>query len=192
MEQHRLVSRIVKTVGPLPGVVAIILYGSFARGDHGPKSDVDLLILVRRPSQTRVVNDCFAEREFGREIQPTIRSLQQLRKTDTGLLRNVFREGKILFLKEPLDLPAARLLDLKPFALYTFSLKGLPQPQKARFNRLLYARKTAGYQYRGLLADLGGIRLSSGCFLLPRDSCRRIERAFKQHRVNFQSRKVWI
>jgi len=192
MEQHRLMSRIVKAVGLLPGVAAIVLYGSFARGDHGPKSDVDLLILVRRPGQAGVVNERLAEQEFGRQIQPTIRSLQQLRKTDTGLLRNVFREGKILFLKEPLDLPAARLLDLKPFALYTFGLKGLPQPQKARFNRLLYPHKTAGYRYRGLLADLGGIRLSSGCFLLPQDGCRRIERVLKRHRVNFQSRQVWL
>ena len=192
MEQHRLMSRIVKAVGPLPGVVAIVLYGSLARGDYGPKSDVDLLILVRRPGQARVVNERLAEREFGRQIQPTIRSLRQLRKTDTGLLRNVFREGKILFLKEPLDLPATRLLDLKPFALYSFDLKGLPQPEKARFNRLLYPHKTAGYRYRGLLADLGGIRLSSGCFLLPQDGCRRIERILKRHRVNFQSRQAWF
>jgi len=192
MEQHRILNRIVKATRPLPGVLAVVLYGSFARGDYGPKSDVDLLILVNEPDQVHPVEERLAEQEFGRQIQPMVRTLGDLAQTDTGLLRNVFREGRLLFLNGPLDLPAFFLLDLKPFALYTFTLKGLAQPDKARFNRILYPHRTRGYPYRGLLAELGGTRVTSGCFLLPQGSRHRVERAFRKHRVDFQSRQVWL
>jgi len=185
-------SRIVQVVGPLPGVLTIILYGSFARGDHGPKSDVDLLILVRTPRQARLVNERLAEQEFDRQLQPTVRTLRQLRSTDTGLLRNIFREGRLLFLNGPLELPAASLLNLKPLGLYVFSLKGLRQPLKARFNRLLYPRKQAGYEYPGLLPGLGGQRLSSGCVLLPEAGRHRLEQVFKRHRISFRCQQVWM
>jgi predicted nucleotidyltransferase len=192
MEKRRLMSRIVQVVGLLPGVLTIILYGSFARGDHGPKSDVDLLILVRTPRQARLVNERLAEHEFDRQLQPTVRTLRQLRSTDPGLLRNILREGRLLFLNGPLDIPAAHLLDLKPVVLYTFNLRGLAQPEKARFNRVLYPHRTPAYRYSGLLADLGGVRLSSGCFLLPQGACRKMEHLFRQHGVSFRSRQVWM
>jgi predicted nucleotidyltransferase len=192
MEQRRLLNRIVKAISPLPGVCAIVLYGSFARGDHGPKSDVDLLILVQRPDQVSLVEERLAEQEFDRQIQPLVRTLRDLDRTDTGLLRNIFREGRLLFLNGPLDIPAAHLLDLKPVVLYTFNLRGLAQPEKARFNRVLYPHRTPAYRYSGLLADLGGIRLSSGCFLLPVEACRKMEHLFRQHGVSFRSRQVWM
>jgi len=192
MEQRRLLNRIARAIGAVPGVLAVVLYGSFARGDYGPKSDVDLLILVRSSAQARQVTEQLAEQEFVRQLQPAVRTASQLKKTDPGLLGNVFRDGKVLLLKEPLGLPAASLLNLKPFALFSFSMKGLTQPQKARFNRLLYPHRTGSHSYPGLLADLGGFRVSSGCFLLPQRSCRKMEGILDRHRVSFESRPVWM
>ncbi len=36
------------------GVLGVLLYGSHARGDHGPDSDVDLLVLAEYPAGTRL------------------------------------------------------------------------------------------------------------------------------------------
>lgn len=189
----RLLNKIAKALSAIEDVKAVVLYGSFARGEATSRSDIDLLILTTEKKTSREVQDKIIEleTETGRNMQPTIRTVEELQKTDTGLLQNIFQEGKVLYLREAADIPSAILLQQKPFLVYTFQLNSLSQKEKARFNRQLYERTKKGYKYKGLLQELGGQKLSAGCILVPHAEKQKIEKFFRKFRVQFNQLKVW-
>ena len=184
---------IVKQLSAIEDVKATIVYGSFARDDYGPKSDIDLFIITTKPETTHQIQDKVMELEskIGRGIQPTIRTEKELRKTDTGLLQNVFQEGKIVYLREPLDISVSSLLKQRPYVIYTFHLNNLSQKDKAKFNRELYERSHKKYAYKGFLQKLGGVKLSSGCVLIPYNKKKRIEKFFNKFKVKYKELKIW-
>lgn len=189
----RILNKIAKALSAIEDVKAVVLYGSFARGEYTSRSDIDLLILTTDKKTSEVVQDKVIqlEQETGRNIQPTIRTLGELQKTDTGLLQNIFQEGKVLYLREAADIPSAILLQQKPFLVYTFQLNSLTQKDKARFNRQLYEQTRKGYKYKGLLQEIGGQKLSAGCVLVPHTAKQKAEKFFKKFKVRFEQLKVW-
>lgn len=189
----RLLNKIAKNLSAIEDVKAVVLYGSFARGEVTSRSDVDLLILTTEKKTSKEVQDKIIEleTETGRNMQPTIRTVGELQKTDTGLLQNIFQEGKVLYLREAADIPSAILLQQKPFLVYTFQLNNLSQKEKARFNRQLYEQTKKGYKYKGLLQEFGGQKLSPGCVLVPHAEKQKIEKFFKKFRVQFNQLRVW-
>ena len=189
----RILKKIAKELSKIKDVKAVILYGSLARGEFTSRSDIDLFILTTDNKTQKEVQDKVIEleSEIGRNIQPTIRTVAELQKTDTGLLQNIFQEGKILYLREPSDIPSALLLQQKPYLIYSFQISSLAQKDKARFNRQLYEQTRKGYRYKGLLQEIGGQKLSSGCVMISYEQRERIERLFKKFRVKFDQLKVW-
>ena len=189
----RILKKIAKQLSKIEDVNAIILYGSLARGEFTSRSDVDLFILTTEYKTQKEIHDKVIEleSEIGRNIQPTIRTLAELQKTDTGLLQNIFQEGKILYLREPSDIPSAILLQQKPYLIYSFQISSLLQKEKVRFNRQLYEQTREGYKYKGLLQKIGGQKLSAGCIMMPYEQKEKIEKFFKKFKVKFEQLKVW-
>jgi len=189
----RMLKKIAKELSKIDDVKAIILYGSLARGEFTSRSDVDLFILTTDYNTQKEIHDKVIEleSEIGRNIQPTIRTLAELQKTDTGLLQNIFQEGKILYLREPSDIPSAILLQQKPYLIYSFQISSLLQKEKARFNRQLYEQTRKEYNYKGLLQEIGGQKLSAGCVMMPYEQKDKIEKFFKKFKVKFEQLKVW-
>lgn len=190
---NRIFRKIVKALAEIDDVRAIILYGSFARNEATSRSDIDLLILTSEKRTFKEVQNKVIkiESDIGRNIQPTVRTLKELEKTDSGLLQNIFQEGKMLYLKEPTDIPSSMLLEQKPQLVYSFQLSKLSQNEKARFNNEFYGRKKGKYSYKGLLNEIGGQKLSAGCILVPHSEKQKIEKFFKQSKVQFSQLKVW-
>ena len=189
----RILKEIVKELSEIEDVKAIILYGGFARGEYTSRSDVDLFILTAEKGTQQEIQDKIItlESEIDRDIQPTIRTTDELKKTDTGLLQNIFQEGKVLYLKESIEIPSAALLRQKPYIIYSFQITSSAQKDKARFNRGLYAQKIGSYKYTGLLQEMGGQKLSAGCVMIPFAKKQVIEKFFKKFHVKFEQLKVW-
>jgi len=189
----RILKKIAKELSKIEDVKVIILYGSLARGEFTSRSDVDLLILTTEYKTQKEIHDKVIELEpeIGRNIQPTIRTIVELQKTDTGLLQNIFQEGKILYLREPSDIPSAILLQQKPYLIYSFQISSLLQKDKVRFNRQLYEQTRKGYKYKGLLQEIVGQKLSAGCVIIPYVQKQKIEKFFKKFKVKFEQLKVW-
>ena len=189
----RILKKIAKELCKIEDVKAIILYGSLARGEFTSRSDIDLFILTTKDKTQKEIHDKIIEleSEIGRNIQPTIRTITELPKTDTGLLQNIFQEGKILYLREPSDIPSAILLQQKPYLIYSFQISSLAQKDKVRFNRQLYEQIKKGYKYKGLLQEIGGQKISAGCVMIPYEQKEKIEKFFKKFKVKFEQLKVW-
>lgn len=186
-----LFRKIVTAFSGVEDLKAIILYGSFAREDYGPRSDIDLMFIAKKKKTTEEIQDIIISLELGRNIQPIIRTEKELSETDSGLLQNLFLEGKILFLREPFDFDVSMLLHLKPFLVYTFDLGNLNQNTKAKFNRAFYPRRTANYNYPGMLTELKGEKLASGCVLVPFSEKKAIEKLFNSYKIEFNAVRVW-
>jgi len=189
----RILKKITKELSKISDVKIIVLYGSFARGEPTSRSDIDLLILTTESKTQGLVqnNVIEIESEIDRNIQPTIRTISELQKTDSGLLQNIFKEGKILYLREPAEIPSALLLQQKPYVIYSFRLSKLNQKDKAKFNRSLYEQVRKRYKYEGLLNELGGKKLAAGCVIVPHSQKEKIEKFFKKFNVIFEQLKVW-
>ncbi len=191
MKNKSLFKKIVARLSPIRDLKAIILYGSFAREDYGPRSDIDLMLITTKKETTEELQDAIISLDLGRSIQPVIRTQKELAETDTGLLQNLFLEGKILFLREPLDIDVSALLRLKPFLVYTLDLGNLDQKGKARFNRAFYPRTSKKYVYPGVLAELKGVKLASGCVMVPFSKKKAVEKFLKSQKVKFNSLRIW-
>ena len=191
LKNKNLFRKIVTKLSPIEDLKAIILYGSFAREDYGPRSDIDLMLITNKKETIEKIQNAIISLELGRNIQPVIRTEKELAETDSGLLQNLFLEGKILFLRELLDIDVSMLLNLRPFLLYTFDLGNLNQKTKAKFNRKFYPRARANYNYPGELTKLKGEKLGSGCVLIPFSEKKAAARFFKTYKVSFNARRIW-
>ena len=191
LKNKGIYKKIVARLSIIKDLKAIILYGSFAREDYGPRSDIDLVLITTKNETMEELQDAIISLELGRSIQPVIRTEKELAETDTGLLQNLFLEGKILFLREPLDIDVSALLQLKPFLVYTLDLGNLDQKTKAKFNRAFYPRMHKKYNYPGFLAELKGKKLVSGCVMVPFSKKKAVEKFFKSQKVKFNSLRMW-
>jgi len=189
----RIFKRIVKEFSVISDIKLIILYGSFARGDYGPKSDIDLFILTTKPKTlNEVQNEIISiEEKIGKSIQPIIRTEKELKKTDIGLVQNLLQEGKLLYLKEPFEISASEITKQKPYVIYTFQLNSLNQKTKAKFNRELYTRTKEKHVYQGLLQKIGGQRFSPGCIIIPFDKKNMVEKFFRRYKIKYEAKNVW-
>ena len=190
---QKIFKEISRELSLISEVKIVVLYGSHARGDFGPKSDVDLFILISKSDAVEKIHNAIIkiEEKIGKNIQPTIRTGEEFRKTDTGLLQNLLREGKILFLRGFFEISAVALLKQKPFIIFSFRINSLSQKSKAKFNREFYSRTKNKYKYRGLLQKLGGEKLVSGCIMIPFREKNRIEKFFQKNKIEYEAKNIW-
>jgi predicted nucleotidyltransferase len=95
---QEMVRRIVEAVHP----DRVVLFGSRARGEAGPDSDVDLLMIApsEAPSDERTVPLCQAIGVMGVSkdlIRQTPEGAGEWRNVRSHFLTRVMREGKVLY-----------------------------------------------------------------------------------------------
>ncbi|EEB73878.1 nucleotidyltransferase domain-containing protein [Thermococcus sp. AM4] len=78
-------------------VEEVILFGSYARGDHDEESDIDVLIVgdVDFDGLMEVVTDILLE--YGELISPIVLKPEEFRKRRDSFIRTVLSEGKVLY-----------------------------------------------------------------------------------------------
>lgn len=94
-------------------VVSIILYGSQARGDAGPESDIDVLVVLRRdqPVLRQALMDVAWQVQFehGVIISDIIRTVEQLERMPVKrfpFYQSVQRDGVLLWRNTSGPMPA--------------------------------------------------------------------------------------
>ena len=93
--EPRVIDTLTKEISTFPSVEKIILYGSRARGDNDPFSDIDLAVVG--VSNDREWIDVSQKADVENSGSLLKIDLVQFEKADKPLQKSIIREGKVLY-----------------------------------------------------------------------------------------------
>ncbi|MGQ9720718.1 MAG: nucleotidyltransferase domain-containing protein [Candidatus Jordarchaeum sp.] len=188
-EQESNLNSIVNAVAQVEGVLAVILFGSRAKGNYDEYSDYDLLVVFEN-DQTMWKNRRELYEKVGRLglfTQVLTRTLKELwEKTEPTFLKDIFEHGVILYLRYPPCVPAL-LQTLRRMAIITYSLKSLTQKEKMKIIYKLFGKQNL----KKMVEQRGGRKLGDGCFMIPIENLEEVTRTLKQYNVRFETLTVY-
>jgi predicted nucleotidyltransferase len=182
-------SRIVDAITKVEGVIAVILFGSRAKGRYYEYSDYDLLVIFENDEimwkKRRELYENVGR--LGLFTQVLTRTQKELwEKTEPTFLQEVLKNGITLYMRYPMHAPAF-FQNLHPMAIVTYNLKALTQKEKMKvIYRLFGKQKIKGIVQRG-----GGRKLGDGCFIIPIEALEETSQILKEHNVKFEITKLY-
>jgi predicted nucleotidyltransferase len=186
-----MLDRLVEAVSEIKGVVAVILFGSYARGDYDEYSDYDILVLFRdRESMWRGWDELFQRVGALRLLIHLIpKTLEEFWGGEPTFLSQVLAHGRLLLARHPLELPAA-LLGVRRMRLILYNMRGLSQREKSRLTYRLYGRRSP--EVKGLVDEIGGLRLSEGCLLIPEEHTAKVIETLRRHGAEVETMRILV
>jgi predicted nucleotidyltransferase len=193
-------------LGSLDGLLALIVYGSYARGEAGHQSDLDLLILFAEtgPLQRHekqvlgLISQAESEGRLPVHISPLLASLDELDRLGNDLVHAVASEGIILY-GQLSALTRFLPRQLTPAAIITFSLPDATPAVRMRLNRRLHgyaAWRTRNGQrqrvtYPGLITPPAR-SLGPGVLLVPGERRAAVLKALNETGATHTETDVWL
>jgi predicted nucleotidyltransferase len=106
-ERHVLdLNSIVEAASKVRGVVGVVLFGSFARGDYDEYSDYDLIVLFEdKAKMWQSWDELFqsvGSLRLNLHLEPE--TLEELKTANPVFLDELSSHGKVLFAKFPLEI----------------------------------------------------------------------------------------
>jgi predicted nucleotidyltransferase len=99
-----VVSEIVERIRRVANPRRIVLFGSRARGDHGPTSDIDLLVIEDSPlprhRRAIPLNAALSDLPLGVEVEVVVYTpaeVEEWRGASAAFVTTALREGKVLY-----------------------------------------------------------------------------------------------
>jgi len=185
--------RLVEAISTIEGVVAIILFGSRARGDYDEYSDYDLLVVFQNDGVMWKNRRKLYENvgKLGLFTQVLTRSVEELaEKTEPTFLQNVLAQGVLLYLRYPFRAPAL-LQSLTPMTIVSYSLNGLDHNEKMKAIYRLFGKKAKNHSSKGMVEQGGGKKLGDGCFVIPTENLTAITKVLDHFNVQFKAIPIY-
>lgn len=200
LKYEEIPSEMIRELASFSSLRAVLLFGSFARGEVTRKSDIDLLLVFDSSEKAKKAEDRVTEvvekysGEVKRTIVPLCIGLEEF-SSDVEFFYNVFSEGLVLYKRpdnEPI-LPAATG-GYSPMLIYSFDLSGLERKKKMEVSRQLYGirfgKRGKEYAYKGMVERKGGLRLGRGVIMVPASAEEEFDEFFRARGIPFEKRSV--
>lgn len=183
------IQNITESIKSIDGVLAIVLFGSYSRGDFDEGSDIDLLVIFRSKEELkngmkRIYSISARSDYFFQIICLTIDEIKY-----SPLLESILREGKIYYGENVLK---ALQNSFKPYALITYSTVNLSLKERALIAQKLEGRVYRKYKYDGLIQQLGGYKVGRGVAMIPLNNLRTLIEFLDKKNIQYIIRYVWI
>ena len=184
----------IERANEIPNLIGVVLFGSAITGDVSKKSDIDLLLVTKSPSNPEIGKESEIAHSITSEISKkfnlehsfslTFYNLNQ-KDVEPDFLWEVEKEGIIIWAKPELILNVDLEKTLKPKLIYSYSLKGLKEKDKRALIRKLYESKSKLIKKKEKIAP--------GVFIIDAEKEPLIENLFKRLNLkNYSINKVWI
>lgn len=189
MSQNSELETLATKFKNLEGLLAVILYGSHARGEAEEGSDVDLLLLFRERGQadraiTTVSKKTAASDLF---VQAVCLGLEEFK--ESSLLTTVLREGKALHTK--IDLRTILVSKLRPYCLVEYRISRLKPKEKVLFVQELEGRGKGRYRYPGIVQKLRGVKIGRSVVMIPQEQAKTLIDRMEESDVTYSLRYIW-
>jgi len=192
-----LLDRLTEGVCALPQVRALLLFGSLARGEARPDSDIDLLIVTDAADPGRIrrrVAQIIGALRPHRDVRPILTNLQDL---DPTFLRTVLREGRLLHGKLVV---APGKLGAFPHALFSYDLRPTSASTRVRLSQKIHGYrsrkrvrgKMKSYAYPGWKDREGATLVARSVLLVRGEDAALLERELRGFGVRFERRDVYL
>jgi len=181
-----------------PDVSAVILFGSYARGEFGRKSDVDLLIVLDLddvdlpPESTapgraalRLVSEVEAEARLPMHLAPLLASADRLAALGAALLHEIWADGIVLHAR------AGVLAQLQPDRLAPWTVVRFSVARAAPHVRVRLSRRLHGVGDRPGLIHPPALTLGRGALLVPADQQQSVREALDDVGATYDLIPVW-
>ncbi len=186
--------RFTQQIQRIKGIVQIILFGSVARGEDTPQSDIDLAIVYEQVNKFELMKEVNKHKSL--KIQTIFVQLSDLPR-ETELVGAWSGEGVLLYGK-PIYLQEKKV-GLKARVLLVYALTDLPQTEKVKVNRALYGSHSTsqyqGKQYitvtKGLVKEPGIEKISNGVLLVERAKAAKVKAMLKRFKVKVREIPFW-
>jgi predicted nucleotidyltransferase len=157
-------NELVDRLAPIPGVVGILLFGSVAKGEADEYSDYDVLILFKdRASLRREWDSVFTETaSMNLNVHAVPETMDELEKANPVFLKELEKHAKVLYARSPFSTRFGSRLT-RECSVVSYDLSPLTYREKMRVLYRLYEGGGGG-----VVGKSGGMKLSSGCVLVPR------------------------
>ena len=200
-QNESLIQDIKKQIRNSKGIKAVIVFGSVAREEDKPNSDIDICVIVKEKnvSLEKNISNIFLdlEKKYQRNIQMIICG-EGFEKVERQFLETILREGVLITGNLP-PIPIQKL-QLEPYSIIKYEMKDLPHSDKMRVNRLLYGKETRkeykGKIYlshkKGLVIKLRGIRTGKASVFLPEKESQRLEKELLELGVKTKKICAWL
>ncbi len=169
-------------------VEQIILYGSYARGDAGPKSDVDLLIVASDPRVCEEKASRIGAEKGLPVLQPVVLSPEELGEPGKReLYINALLEGKMLY-QSPMAEPVKTAPpDYKPHLIIKYRA---PREHRRKLVGVTVVQKGYRLRAKGLIEKMGGIRLGPGVFMIELSKWPPLEIMMQKLNVEYEIKYI--
>ncbi len=186
---------IVRRLRTDDAIGAIILFGSYSRGDFGRKSDIDILVLIEPTSEDELtvvrervietISEIESEARLPMHIAPLVADARDAKGLGAALTHEVWTDG-IVFYGEASSLAKLRPEGLAPWSVVRFSVQGTPPKERVRLARRLHG---AGGK-RGIIR-LPGLNLARGAAIVPAEQARAVRAALDDAGATYDIIPVW-
>lgn len=188
-EVYRKIEKTVAEMKKVGGIVGIVLFGSYSRGDYDEGSDIDLLIIFKDKDQLRrnqnEIYKITAKSDLF--LQAITLTLDELKKSP--LLKSATRDGETYFAEDEVKHLFTPVH--KPYALITYTTKNLNPKERVAFTHGLAGRGRGKYRYNGLLGKLSGYKVGRGVIMIPLENMNILTDYLDEKGVDYLVRYVW-